>query len=201
MGLFIVFEGLTGSGKKTHIRLLSEKIRNLGKEVAILSFPNYENTIAKLTRRPDLDPETQALLFAADRRLHQKQIREMLEGEKIILCDRYCYSNYAYQSASGINLDWLVQLEKNVIKPDLVFLIDIPIEISLKRIQQLSLEDFTKKEVLSRLERQREILEKVRETYLNIAKTNKETEWHIIDGSKSIDEIQEEIWEIVKDKI
>jgi dTMP kinase len=200
-GLLIVLEGLTGSGKKTHIRNLAEKIKALGKEVTILSFPDYDNPIAKLTKRTDLDPYTQSLLFAADRQLNQQRIKALLEKGSIILCDRYCYSNYAYQSALGVDLNWLMQIEKNVIKPDLAFLIDVPVETSIKRVQQASIEDFTKKEILNRLQKQREILEKIREKFLEIARTNKETEWHIIDGTKDINETLGEIWEIVKNKI
>jgi dTMP kinase len=200
-GLLIVFEGLTASGKKTHIKNLAEKIKALGKEVTVLSFPDYENPIAKLTKRSDLDAYTQSLLFAADRQLNQQRIKALLEKGNIILCDRYCYSNYAYQSALGVDLNWLMEIEKNVIKPDLAFLIDVPIEVSIKRVQQASIEDFTKREILARLQKQREILEKVREKFLEIAKTNKETEWHIIDGTKDINETVSEIWEIVKSKI
>jgi dTMP kinase len=200
-GLLIVLEGLTGSGKKTHIRNLAEKIKALGKEVTILSFPDYDNPIAKLTKRTDLDPYTQSLLFAADRQLNQQRIKALLEKGSIILCDRYCYSNYAYQSALGVDLNWLMQIEKNVIKPDLAFLIDVPVETSIKRVQQASIEDFTKREILNRLQKQREILEKIREKFLEIARTNKETEWHIIDGTKDINETLDEIWEIVKNKI
>jgi dTMP kinase len=154
-----------------------------------------------LTKRTDLDPYTQSLLFAADRQLNQQRIKALLEKGSIILCDRYCYSNYAYQSALGVDLNWLMQIEKNVIKPDLAFLIDVPVETSIKRVQQASIEDFTKKEILNRLQKQREILEKIREKFLEIARTNKETEWHIIDGTKDINETLDEIWEIVKNKI
>jgi len=159
-GLMVVFEGTTAAGKKTHIRLLAEKIKALGKEVTILSFPDYENPIAKLTKRGDLDPYTQSLLFAADRQLNQQRIKALLEKGNVILCDRYCYSNYAYQSASGVDLNWLMQIEKNVVKPDLAFLIDVPVETSIKRVQQANIEDFTKMEILSRLQKQRELLEK-----------------------------------------
>lgn len=200
-GILIVMEGITGSGKKTHIRLLAEKIRRLGREVSILSFPDYENPVARLTKRADLDSYTQALLFAADRQLNQERINGLLQRGFVILCDRYCYSNYAYQSALGVSIEWLMQIEKNIIKPNLVILIDVPTETSIKRIQQSRIEDFTKKEILSRLQKQRETLERVREAYLEIAKQNTETEWHIIDGRKSIDEVQTEIWKIVKNKL
>ncbi|MGC8812594.1 MAG: dTMP kinase [Candidatus Aenigmatarchaeota archaeon] len=200
-GMFIVFEGITGSGKKTHIKLLAEKLKEKGKEVTVISFPNYESEIARLTKRADLDAYTQSLLFAADRSLYQERIKALLEKGSIILCDRYCYSNFAYQAAKGLPLEWLVEIEKNTIKPKIVFLIDVPVEISMNRVRQLSIEDFTKKEILERLEREKSFLEKIREIYLSLAVTDKETKWFVINGSEDISVNHEKIWEKVKEEL
>jgi len=80
-GLFIVFEGIAGAGKKTHISLLKEKLGSIGKETFVLSFPDYENPIGRLTKRTEIDSYTQALLFAADRYFHQKDIAEALKKQ------------------------------------------------------------------------------------------------------------------------
>jgi len=200
-GKFIVFEGITGSGKKTHIKLLANKLRELGKGVILLAFPDYEAEIARLTKRLDFDPYTQALLYAADRSRHHQRIKDLLEKGTIVIVDRYCYSNFAYQSVKGLPPDWLIALEKNIIKPDIVILIDVPVDTSMKRVQQASIEDFTKKEMIERLQRDKEILEKIRENYLYLAKSNREAKWFVIDGSKEIDENQEEIWDIVSKQI
>jgi len=200
-GKFIVFEGITGSGKKTHINLIAEKLKKAGKEVVTISFPNFETEIAKLTKRSDFDPYTLSLLFAADRSLYQERIKGLLERGSIVLCDRYCYSNFAYQFAKGVPLEWLMEIEKFIIKPEIVFLIDVPIEISMKRVQQMNIEDFTKQEILSRLERNAQLLEKVREVYLVLAKSDKKTKWFVINGAQDLDKIQEEIWNIVKKEL
>jgi len=78
-GKFIVFEGITGSGKRTHLELLAEKLKQKGKDVVILTFPDYESEIARLTKKADLDPFTQSLLFAADRSRHQERIKKCKE--------------------------------------------------------------------------------------------------------------------------
>jgi len=200
-GKFIVFEGITGSGKRTHLELLAEKLKQKGKDVVILTFPDYESEIARLTKKADLDPFTQSLLFAADRSRHQERIKKFKEEGKIILADRYCYSNFAYQSVKGIPLEWLIEIEKHTVKPDFVFLIDVPVEISVKRVMQSSIEDFTKQEIISRLEKEKESLEKIREVYIKLAKTDKEAKWIVIDGSKEINEIQEEIWKVVSKEL
>ena len=176
----IVLEGITGSGKKTHIRLIRNKLIDLGKEVVVLSFPDYEAEIARLTKRIDFDPYTISLLFAADRARNQERIKALLEKGTIVIIERYCYSNFAYQSAKGVPLNWLMEIEKNVIKPDIVILIDVPVDASMARVQQSNIEDFTKKEIISRLQRERETLEKIRNTYLNLAKANKEAAANLV---------------------
>jgi len=194
-GLFIVFEGITGSGKKTQIRLLEEKLKEAGKEVVILSFPDFEGEIARLTRRRDFNNYALSLLYAADRSLSQERIKSLLEKGVIVLCDRYSYSNFAYQTTNDIPSDWLIEIEKFSIKPDLVFFIDIPIEMSIKRLEQLSIGDFTKKEAVDRLTKERERMEKVRDAYMFLSKSGiDKAKWFIIDGAMEISFIHEQIW-------
>jgi len=198
---FIVFEGITGSGKKTHIKMLTDRLREQGIGVVNIAFPNYETDIARLTRRPELDPFTISLLHAADRSLQQERIKALLDRGSVVISDRYCYSNFAYQSAHGVDLEWLKEIEKNVIKPHIVILIDLPVEMTMKRVEQSSIEDFTKREVLSRLEREREFMEKIREAYLKLARYNKEAKWFVIDGSQDLKTNQEQIWNAVSKEL
>ena len=122
----------------------------------------------------------------------------MLADGFVVLCDRYCYSNFAYQSARGVPLEWLFEVEKHVVKPDLVFLIDIPVELSFKRVRQASIDSFLKEGILKRLEKEKEILKKVREIYLQLSKNQN---WFVIDGTKSIEENSKQILEIVRSKL
>jgi dTMP kinase len=198
-GLFVVFEGMTGSGKKSQIRLLTERLQKAGREVVNISFPNYETEIARITKRGDVDAYTQSLLFAADRQHYQQRIKQLLDRDAVIICDRYCYSNFAYQSVKGILLEWLVQIEKNIVKPGLVVFIDVPVQLGMSRVQQANIEDFTKKEILERLERERENLEKIREMYLYLSKAeiDKETHWLVLNGELNESVLHEQIWNVV----
>ncbi len=201
-GIFIVFEGITGAGKRTHIRILSERLRRLGKEVVNITFPNYETDIAKLTKRSDFDPFTLSLLYAADRSLYQERIKGLLERGIIVIADRYCYSNFAYQSVRNVPLEWLISIEKNIIKPNLVFLIDTPLERGIARIQQANIEDFTKREMLERIKKEREQIERIRAMYLKLAKEIRNgSKWVVIDGTKNDNIIAEEIWNVVIEEI
>lgn len=197
----VAFEGITGSGKKTHIKLLVEKLREQGVGVVTIGFPNYETAIARATKNPDLDPFTRSLLFAADRSLQQSRIKALLARGSVVICDRYSYSNFAYQSARGVPLEWLMDLEKNVIKPHFVILIDIPTAVSMRRVEQSSIEDFTKREILSRLEREKAFMEKIRTTYLQLAKEDKSSKWYVVDGSQGLRENQDQIWTIVSKEL
>ena len=201
-GLFIVFEGITAAGKKSQIDLLLQKLKSAGRDVVKISFPNYETDIARMTRR-DMDAYTQALLFAADRQFYQQRINQLLESGAIILCDRYCYSNFAYQSVKGLPLDWLVQLEKNIVKPELVFFVDVPIDVSIFRLQQSNIEDFTKREIMERLQRERENLIKIRDLYLYLSKAeiDKQTEWVVLNGEMGEQILHGQVWQAVSRKL
>jgi len=195
VGKFIVFEGITGSGKKSHMNLLAEDLRKVGKNVTLIGFPHFETDIARLTKRTQFDSHTLSLLYAADRSQYQERIKSLLETENIIICDRYSYSNFAYQGARGVNLEWLINLEKNIIKPNIVFLVDVPIDTSMTRISQLNIEDFTKSEILERLNKEKDVLEKIRQIYLYLAGNNpdKETKWFVIDGTQELSKCYEQI--------
>lgn len=196
-GLFVVFEGITGSGKKTHIRRLADRLQSIGKKVVQIGFPDYETEIARLTKRRELDAYTIALLHAADRSQSQERIKNLLEQDNVVLCDRYCYSNFAYQSARGISLEWLKAIEQNIIKPKIVFFINTPLEVGMRRVEQANIEDFTKKEMLSRMQRERQFLENIRQVYLQLAKADKESAWHIINGTLGIEKIHDLVWDVV----
>ena len=71
-GLFIAFEGAVSAGKKTHVKLLEDRLKEMGKEVVTISFPSYDTEIGKIikgwiTRSLPLSPETASMLYAADR--------------------------------------------------------------------------------------------------------------------------------------
>ena len=102
MGKFIVFEGLDGSGKTTQAKLLHGHFLAQG-ENSLLTWEPTDGPIGRLARSAtkgevSLETETLALLFAADRREHYgKIIAPALESGGIVVCDRYYYSNLAYQ--------------------------------------------------------------------------------------------------------
>jgi dTMP kinase len=165
-GVFIVFEGIDGSGKSTHIKLLSEELRGSGLHVLETSEPSRDRIGTFIRRYAErngdrLTPETETLLFAADRYEHVKQvIAPALKRGNIVISDRYFYSSIAYQGATGIDLDWIREMNRFAPLPDLGVLLDIHPEYSLQRVNDRAKTVFEVSDYLR----------KVREIYMEMVK-------------------------------
>jgi len=184
-GLFIVFEGIDGGGKSTQIKMLSDFFKGKGYEVEQHMEPTHE-TIGTLlwdymnSKSRSFEPETEALLFAADRIEHGKDIRKALDGGKIVISDRYKHSSLAYQGAAGADVDWMQSLNKHALVPDLVILLDIDPNRSLGRVSDREKTVFE----------EYEYLKKVRAEYLMYAGKG---ELVVVDATKSLDEVHDDI--------
>ena len=109
MRVLIAVEGVDGSGKTTQVKLLDAALRDAGHTTLAVSFPRYGDSVfGELIRRflqgdsgdsGAVDPYLVALMFAADRSSEAPRLREALDEGRIVICDRYFYSNLAYQGA------------------------------------------------------------------------------------------------------
>jgi len=138
-GRFIVFEGIDGAGKSTQARMLAEWMRRRGWKVLLTAEPSdgpVGRRIRALKTRPA--PEEEARLFTEDRRNHVAQvILPALEAGRIVICDRYVYSSVAYQGARGIDIARIASLNRAfAVEPDVIFLLEIPIDAALSRIER-----------------------------------------------------------------
>ena len=109
-GLFIVIEGIDGTGKSTQLHLLAEKLRQLGYAVVATREPTngpYGQKIRELfVDRGAVSQEEELELFIADRDQHVKEvIAPALADGCVVICDRYYLSTIAYQGANGMDLD------------------------------------------------------------------------------------------------
>lgn len=174
---FIVFEGIDGAGNTTQSQALDERLSKNYK-VKLTKEPT-DGLIGSLTRgvlRNELkvDEKTFALLFAADRMLHIKNIiLKSLNKGFIVISDRYRLSNYAYQSVKRVDEKWLKCLNEKTINPDLTFIIDTLPEECIRRKEKkfFSMEKYEKLPTLK----------KVREKYLKLAKEESNT--FVINGN------------------
>jgi dTMP kinase len=185
MKRFVTFEGIDGSGKSTVIKNVYDRLRNNGLEV-VLTFEPTDTWIGEQVQKcieTQSDPFVTAFTFIADRIDHCKKIQKWLDSGKIVLCDRYAESTYAYQGAQMEKLiddpiKWLKDLSKDrIIIPDRTFLFVINPKEALTRIQnRKKLIPFEKIN----------FLEKVQNNYLKLAKGN---QFFQIDATNKIEEI------------
>jgi dTMP kinase len=184
-GIFIVIEGLDGSGKTTQAKLLAEKLEQKHK-VLLTAEPSCGKT--GLFIREDclyeekrLPTEAEALLFAADRIEHMySEVKPALDDGGLVICDRYIYSSLAYQGSAGLSLEWIKTINARSLQPDFSLFIDVPPERVIERLRR-------KKSVMETLETQ----QKVREVYLKYVEKG---ELVRIDGDKPKDVVAAELY-------
>ena len=184
-GVFIVIEGLDGSGKTTQAVLLTQKLME-NYDVFCTAEPS-NGKIGTFIREDclygekRLPTEAEALLFAADRIEHlKKEIKPALDEGKVVICDRYIYSSLAYQGSAGLSLDWIKTINARALQPDFAIFIDVPAERVIERLQR-------KKSVMETLETQ----QKVREVYLKFVKKG---ELVAVDGDAAKEVVAEALY-------
>ena len=192
-GMLICIEGIDASGKTTQAKLLVKNLNERGYEAVYTSEPT-KGFFGQILRQKILygnervPAVVEALLFALDRLEHvEKEIKPALEKEKIVVSDRYLYSSIAYQGAAGLDPEWIEEINRWAIKPDLAIYLDVPAEVVIKRLKR-------KRSVMETLENQR----RVRNVYLRLVK---EGMLLLVDGNRPIEEIEREILEIVMKRL
>ncbi|MBW3661116.1 MAG: dTMP kinase [Gemmatimonadetes bacterium] len=199
-GLLITFEGGEGSGKSTQLDRLAEWLEERGHPVTTAREPGTTATgeavrrILLETATDDLVPEAEFALFLAARaQLAGEVIRPALEEGRIVLIDRYGDSSTAYQGyGRGLDPATIARLNRwatRDLEPDLTVLIDVGFEEGVARRRHREPD---------RLERLGPAFhERVREGYRELAR-NHPGRFCVIEGERSIDEIQETIRERVR---
>ncbi len=161
-GKFIVLEGVDGSGTTTQAQLIEKTLKERG----IIVHRTAEPTTGPLglmirqilngrfvtTQNKPIDPKVVALLFAADRVDHiQNEITPYLEKGITVISDRYDLSSFVYQGLFTGDTDWVKEINKYAIKPDLLIYLDIDGDSAFERISKnrVFLDAYEKKELLT----------------------------------------------------
>ncbi|HEY9769370.1 MAG TPA: dTMP kinase [Coleofasciculaceae cyanobacterium] len=153
--LFIVFEGIDSSGKTTQAELLKQYFLAI-EEQAVISPEPSNGIIGNLIRQAlkqrivfsrdrDLFDRQMAYLFAADRHDHLYNdidgVFKLIQNNYHVISTRYYFSSLAYNCDSVEQFDFITKLNDRFPPPDLTIYIDIPIEVSLSRLQERSLQE------------------------------------------------------------
>jgi dTMP kinase len=189
-GIFICLEGLDGCGKSTQAKILANWLKSLDKGVILTAEPT-KGPIGRFLRkiiqgRVEVAPLAEAMLFAADRCDHlEKLVKPALARGKVVVCERYIYSSLAYQGARGVPEQTIRKLNEQFLRPHLVILLDVPVDVALRRMKKRNLDEF---------EKNRPFQERVREIYLLLFKKEG---LPILDGTLPVPELAEKIKRLV----
>lgn len=202
-GILISFEGGEGSGKSVQVRKLAKYLKSLGKKVVATREPGGTK-ISEQIRRVVLNKgnvkmafECEALLFQAARaQICQEVTLPALKKGAIVICDRFRDSSIIYQGMVrnlGVELiEKLNNVSTKKTEPAITFLLDVPVEVGLKRRKETDKRDRLDGEELS-------FHQKIRQAYLDWAKKNKDR-FVILDGTKDPEEIHQMIVAVLKER-
>jgi dTMP kinase len=208
-GRFLTFEGMDGCGKTTQLRLLAEHLRASGREVIETVEPGGTE-IGRQIRRILLDPantaihaRTELLLYFASRAQNVEEvIRPALAAGKVVLCDRFTDSTFAYQSyGRGLDAAIIRELDRIAcqgLRPGATVLIDIDSETALRRAKRRN-ERVGLSE--SRIDDESAgFHESVRRGYLDLAAAEPDR-FVVIDGRADVDGVARRIQEALNGRV
>ncbi|MGQ9798242.1 MAG: dTMP kinase [Ignavibacterium sp.] len=191
--MFITFEGIDFCGKSTQVELLKNYFERKGKSVQVIREPGGTEISEKIRdilldkKNDKMSMETELFLFSASRaQLVREKINPFIKQGEIVISDRFHDSSTAYQGfGRGLPIDAVLNVHKLAIGetiPDITFIIDIPVEVAVKRKSEKTHQELDRIEVSSN-----DFFEKVRNGYLTLAKNEKR--FRVIDGTQSIETI------------
>ena len=201
--MFIVLEGLDGAGKSTQIKKLRDMFAEQGIPSEYIHFPRFDapyfgDMIARFLRGEfgsvdQVDPYIVAMLYAEDRRDAATLIRGWMEQGKVVIADRYVYSNIGYQCAKVESASkreelkqWIFSLEYDYFKiprPDVSLFLDVPFAFTERKLKEQREGDdrayLQGKQDIH--EQSMDLQRKVRQVYLDAAQVDENM--HIVDCS------------------
>jgi len=199
---FITLEGIEGAGKSTHLLFVRDLLINRGRAVIATREPGGTALGEKLRdillQKDNINIRAEAellMMFAARQQHISEVILPALEAGKIVVCDRFSDSSYAYQCGGrGIDdakFDQLKQWVHPDLAPDMTLLFDLPAEEGLRRARSTGEMDRFESETPG-------FFQAAREAYLRLA-YNEPDRFHVIDAGKSIADIQSEITQLFEE--
>lgn len=186
-GVLISIEGVDGAGKNTQAQALRQALENLGHGVSEYSFPDYTGSRLGATLKHMLaggfgdatliHPSISAPLFSLERSEKRDNILSDLENGKIVLCDRYVYSNVAHQACRlpenerGTFQHWLEEIEFEILRmprAHITILLDADIQVASDR-RRLRAQEADQSRPLDDYEKDEASIILARQIYLSLA--------------------------------
>jgi dTMP kinase len=183
-GKIIVIEGPDKAGKMTQSRLLVGSLKKSGRIGVVMDFPDYTTPIgmeisAFLEGKRDYSNELKHLLMSANRWERKREIESLVDTGTIVIINRYYQSNLVYGVSNGLNISWLLNLDKGLPKEDIAIVLSVSPSTTSQRSEKLDL-----------FERNRKLLSEVIKNYTKLAE---KFDWKVINGDKSREQVHQDI--------
>ena len=189
-GKIIVIEGIDRAGKGTQSRLLMDALKLAGRICVMIDFPDYTTPIgieirAFLDGKRDYPDELKHMLLSANRWEKKNEIESMIDNGTTLIMNRYYQSNLVYGISNGLNINWLLNLDKGIPREDMVIVLEVSPKTSYQRAVEYQ----------DVFEKDKKLLEEVQKNYRKLAKKFK---WNIINGEKNKEQVHQEVMKIVR---
>ncbi len=190
-GFFIVFEGPDGAGTTTHSEWLADALRRKGKDVLLTAEPSEgpvgQHIRSELKAHSGITPREYQELFVNDRAWHVEHIiKPALRKGAIVISDRYVPSTLIYGASQGLPQEWLHEMNKDFLKPDLMIFTLPPVEVCWARVSKRPEKDSFE---------QQDLQKKIHQAYVDMA--NADSSIRVIDTSGEKDVVEEQIRTLV----
>ncbi len=207
IGRFITFEGGEGAGKSTQVGILADRLSRSGRPVFVTREPGGSPAAEEIRevllsgQVAQFGPLAESVLFAVARADHiDNAIRVALQQGQWVICDRFIDSTRAYQGATaGVPRGLINALEKitvGALMPDITFVLDIPVEEGLARVETRAegedLDRFESQELMTH--------ERIRRGFLDIAE-EEPGRCVVVDASQPEAMVAEDVWETVLQRL
>ena len=199
-GLFIVFEGIDGSGGDTQLKMLLDRIKKGNKYQDVLATHEpWKNGRIKEMLEKDRDAYSNAeeisLLYVGDRTEHSYEIiKPNLNAGVFVLSSRYKMSTCAFQQAQGVPLEALLKMHENrgILTPDITFYLDVSREVAAGRMKKRG-------DPPEKFERDPGFIDRVIENYRNLYQMSLRDQSLFgrvagTDGNRAMEEVSEAVY-------
>src|SRR5262245_18090696 len=156
--------------------MLRDRLKQDGHKSRLVSFPDYATSIGEEIARAlqgerEYGPDVMQLLYVANRYERKSDLLRWLEGGLILVCDRYTASSVAYGEASGLDAQWLVDMQKYLPAAAMTIFLDVNPETAVQR--KAFIRDFYERDLALQI--------RVRESY---RRQSAEQGWLVLDGER-----------------